>query len=59
MKTLKLNEPLGQWSLDGIMAHFHVDRETAKRLGKGEDVDISVPASDPTAETNEDVNNAS
>ena len=55
---MKLSEPLGQWSLDGIMAYYHVDRETARRLGKGEDVDISDPASDPTAETNEDVNNA-
>ena len=56
---MKLNEPLGQWSLDGIMAHFHVDRETARRLGKGEDVDISTPTSEPTAETNEDVTDAS
>ena len=54
---MKLREPLGQWSIDGIMSHYKVTREIAVRLRKGEDIEIDNPATATPAETHEDDDN--
>jgi hypothetical protein len=42
---MKLNNP-GTWRLHRIMADYCVDRETARRMKAGEDVDIDQVSAD-------------